>query len=181
MDEATLITLSRYLDGDLTAAESQVLEARLEEDDELRLRLEGLKQTRLVVRNQADGEIAPPELDRLVVPLVRGRPPRVTARPWAKWLATAAAVVLAGWYLGTAVANLTLALAPQRVILGGGVMKLPGLFAAVRDRYREALGGYFQSPEAHDPPSFIVPPGLGDRAGVLGAIALAEAALQDSS
>jgi fructokinase len=87
---------------------------------------------------------------------------------------TAAAVVLAGWYLGTAVANLTLALAPQRVILGGGVMKLPGLFAAVRDRYREVLGSYFQAPEAHDPPSFIVPPGLGDRAGVLGAIALAE-------
>ena len=95
MDEATLIMLSRYLDGDLTAAELQALEARLQEDDELRVRLEGFKMTRLAVRNRANGETAPAELDRLVDPLVRGRAPRIAVRPWARWLATAAAAVLA--------------------------------------------------------------------------------------
>jgi hypothetical protein len=94
MDEATLILLSRHLDGDLTAAESQALAARLQEDGELRDRLDGLKVTRLAVQNRAESEIAPAELDRLVDPLVRGRPPAVAARPWVRWLATAAAAIL---------------------------------------------------------------------------------------
>jgi fructokinase len=41
------------------------------------------------------------------------------------------------------------------------------------------LNGYIQSPWIHERiDEYIVPPGLGNRAGVLGAIALARAAAQ---
>lgn len=68
-------------------------------------------------------------------------------------------------------------LSPQRIILGGGVMEQPTLFPAIRERVLAILNGYIQSPlllEGID--EYIVPPGLGNRAGVLGAIALAEPA-----
>jgi fructokinase len=94
---------------------------------------------------------------------------------------TASAVALEAWYLGTGLADLTLALAPQRLIVGGGVMRLPGLIDAVRSRLLEALGGYVTFPEVRDVSSFVVPPGLGDRAGVLGAIALARQASAGSA
>lgn len=86
-----------------------------------------------------------------------------------------AAVELESWYLGTALADLTLALSPQRIVIGGGVMGLPGLIEGTRARLTEALGGYLRLPEVADVERFIVPPGLGDRSGVLGAIALAAA------
>lgn len=86
----------------------------------------------------------------------------------------ARAVEIEAWYLGTALANLTLTAAPQRIILGGGVMKLPGLIEAVRLRFAETLNGYVAHAAVDATDTYIVPPALGDRAGVLGAIALAE-------
>ncbi len=86
---------------------------------------------------------------------------------------TEAAVELEAWYLGTALATLALAVSPQRMVLGGGVMKLPGLLEAIRLVFLERLGGYLPYEEVLDAGSFVVPAGLGDRAGVLGAIALA--------
>jgi fructokinase len=71
------------------------------------------------------------------------------------------------------------ALSPQRIILGGGVPKQPTLVPLVRDRLIELLGGYFDVPELTLPEEieqYIVPPGLGDLAGVLGAIELARSA-----
>jgi fructokinase len=66
---------------------------------------------------------------------------------------------------------------PERIILGGGVMKEATLLARVQGRLRELLAGYFDAPELKDRiGDFVVRPGLGDRAGVLGAIALAQAA-----
>jgi fructokinase len=52
-------------------------------------------------------------------------------------------------------------------------MEQPQLFPLVRRKTIEYLNGYVQSPiilEQMD--SYIVPPGLGNRAGVLGAMAL---------
>lgn len=66
-------------------------------------------------------------------------------------------------------------LSPQRIILGGGVMEQRHIFPRVRRYVREILNGYIQSPlilENID--RYIVPPDLGNRAGVLGAIALAQ-------
>ena len=82
-------------------------------------------------------------------------------------------------YLALAVVNFICTLSPQRVILGGGVMQQARLFPLIRRRVQEMLGGYIHSPailERID--AYIVPPGLGDRAGVLGAIALARQAAE---
>ena len=82
-------------------------------------------------------------------------------------------------YLAHAVTGWTLTLAPQRVILGGGVMERAFLFPAIRRRVVELLGGYLDVPELRDRASgFIVPPGLGSRAGLMGAFRLAHRALK---
>jgi len=80
-------------------------------------------------------------------------------------------------YLALGVVNYTLTLAPQRVIMGGGVMAQGHLFPMIRRQVRGLLNGYLQVPQiASDLDRFVVPPQLGGRAGVLGAIALAERA-----
>ncbi len=79
-------------------------------------------------------------------------------------------------YLGYLCVNTTLMLSPQRIILGGGVMAQPHLFAKIRSKTQELLNGYVQTPELQDNiDNYIVSPGLGDKAGRLGAIALAQA------
>jgi fructokinase len=87
-------------------------------------------------------------------------------------------------YLALGLMNLICALSPQRIVLGGGVMKQPGLLALVHRRLGELLAGYFDAPEltsADGLARYVVPPGLGDQAGVLGAIALARWAVQASN
>ncbi len=80
-------------------------------------------------------------------------------------------------YLSFALVNYTVILSPQRLILGGGVMDQVQLFPKIRKRVGELLNRYIQAPVILDRiDSFIVPPGLGNRAGVLGSIALAEEA-----
>ncbi|MCP4428643.1 MAG: ROK family protein [Chloroflexi bacterium] len=77
-------------------------------------------------------------------------------------------------YLALALRSFICALSPQRIIMGGGVMEQPHLFPLVRQKTQATLNGYIQSPAilaAID--EYIAPPGLGNRAGVLGAIALA--------
>ncbi len=80
--------------------------------------------------------------------------------------------ILEAEYLGIACMNWICAFSPERIILGGGVMQ-PHLFPALRNRTRSALNGYIDLPEVTQRiESYIVPPGLGERAGVLGALAL---------
>ncbi|MFA6241197.1 MAG: ROK family protein [Candidatus Hydrogenedentales bacterium] len=68
-------------------------------------------------------------------------------------------------------------LSPQRIIMGGGVMEQAHLFPKVRRHVRAILNNYIQAKAIlQDIDRYIVPPGLGNRAGVLGAIALAQAA-----
>lgn len=81
-------------------------------------------------------------------------------------------------YLALACANLVLTLSPQRIILGGGVMHQPSMFPMLRAELLRVLGGYVRMPQIEQQiESYVVPPALGDRAGVLGAMALAEQAL----
>ena len=82
-----------------------------------------------------------------------------------------------------ALVNLTCVLSPRRIIVGGSVRKGGRLgeeqfFARLRAAYREVLAGYISSPAltAAGIAEFIVPPQLGDDAGVCGAIALAHGA-----
>ena len=78
-------------------------------------------------------------------------------------------------YLSAGLVNCIYSLAPRRIILGGGVMRHAALFPTIRRRVRALLGGYF-SPLDDDSTldAYIVPPALGERAGVLGALALAQ-------
>jgi fructokinase len=77
-------------------------------------------------------------------------------------------------YLGQLCAQLVLTLSPQRIIMGGGVMAQERLFPGIRDRMLHWLGGYIDRSELlADSDRYVVPPALGARAGVLGAIGLA--------
>lgn len=77
-------------------------------------------------------------------------------------------------YIALAVSNLIYSLSPRRIVLGGGVMQQRELFPRVRQKVQDLLNGYVQSPEILERiDRYILPPGLGNRAGVLGAIALA--------
>ncbi|MCL4394843.1 MAG: ROK family protein [Chloroflexi bacterium] len=81
-------------------------------------------------------------------------------------------------YLAFAVANFVCMLSPQRVVIGGGVMQRPRLLPMVREQVCTILNGYVSAPAILDHiDEYIVAPGLGKRAGVLGAIALAERAV----
>lgn len=80
-------------------------------------------------------------------------------------------------YLALGLMNIITMISPQRIIMGGGVMDQAHLFPLIHNHVHALLNGYIQMPqilEALD--QYIVPPGLGARAGVLGAIALAQAA-----
>lgn len=68
---------------------------------------------------------------------------------------------------------------PERILIGGGVLETrPELFGRLRRRLVESLGGYgFADRIAADPEDFLRPPGLGGRAGPLGAVALGLSAL----
>jgi fructokinase len=83
-------------------------------------------------------------------------------------------------YLALGVTNLLLVLSPQKVIMGGGVMKQRHLLPRIHRRVQEHLNGYLQIPAVLETiEKLIVPPALGDNAGVLGAIALAERVYQE--
>src|SRR4030095_770747 len=77
-------------------------------------------------------------------------------------------------YIASALMNYILTLSPKKIILGGGVMQREFLFAKVRRRVRELLNGYVASKSLMENiDDYIRPPGLGNQAGSLGAIALA--------
>jgi fructokinase len=78
-------------------------------------------------------------------------------------------------YLALALVNYICTFSPQRLILGGGVMEQEQLFPLIRRQVQQLLNEYVQAPAVIDHiDGYIVPPGLGNRAGVLGAIALAQ-------
>lgn len=70
-------------------------------------------------------------------------------------------------YLAQLAATLSLVLSPQKILFGGGVMQQPSLLPRLRSRLASHLAGYLDPPE-------IAPPALGQRSGILGALALAQ-------
>jgi fructokinase len=72
------------------------------------------------------------------------------------------------------VSNLLLNFSPRRIILGGGVPQHIGLIDKVRKNVQKQINGYVKSPQVlENIDRLIVPPALGNQAGVMGAIALA--------
>lgn len=82
---------------------------------------------------------------------------------------------LEAYYIGLAVTNYILSFSPERIIIGGGVLKQPGLIEEIRENVVAKLNGYLQLEEIlHHIDRYIVLPKLKDDAGILGAIALAK-------
>ncbi|WP_058306007.1 ROK family protein [Gracilibacillus massiliensis] len=78
------------------------------------------------------------------------------------------------FYLAQALTNYIYILSPERIILGGGVMKQKQLFPLIRRNVLEMLNGYVSSPflTEKEIDNYIVPPGLTDEAGIKGALSL---------
>lgn len=73
-------------------------------------------------------------------------------------------------YLAQALMQYILILCPEKIIMGGGVMKQQQLFPLIRKKLAEYMNGYVDLPDLE---GYIVPPGLGDDQGITGALALA--------
>jgi len=143
-----------------------------------------------------------PELGHMRIPHDRGRDPFDGVCPYhgdcleglasgeaarARWPSAHAGawdeemLELEAEYLSLGLVNVICTLSPERIILGGGVMNEPTLLALVRRRVRALAAGYLDAPELdQDIGEYIVPPALGDRAGVLGALELARLAIGGS-
>ena len=77
-------------------------------------------------------------------------------------------------YLAQALRTFTYVVAPQKILLGGGVMQQPGLIELVRSKLSEQLNGYTTSDDLRGTlENYVVVPAFGQDAGLVGAIALA--------
>lgn len=85
------------------------------------------------------------------------------------------AVELEAFYLAAGLRDIVYTLAPQRIVIGGGVSTLPNLFPLIRTRLTEMLAAYPALPE-HHAEDFVTPAALGPLAGPAGALILAERA-----
>jgi len=80
-------------------------------------------------------------------------------------------------YIAQALASYSFTLSPQRIIIGGGVGSLGHLLPRIQQKTKQFINGYIQSYIILEHiESYIVNPGLSNRSGMLGAIALAEQA-----
>lgn len=80
---------------------------------------------------------------------------------------------LVAGYLAQLCHSLQAMTACEAIVLGGGVAKAPGLIERVQEAAARLGAGYLPGNSRHR----IVPPALGDNAGLAGALMLAEAAL----
>jgi fructokinase len=82
---------------------------------------------------------------------------------------------LEAMYIAYALVNYICTLSPQRIIIGGGVMQQGHLFPTIRHYVKNLINNYIKSEDINNKiDNFIVPPKLGAKSGVLGAIALAQ-------
>jgi fructokinase len=82
---------------------------------------------------------------------------------------------LEAYYLAQALVNYILVLSPKKMILGGGVMQQKQLFPIIIENVVNLLNGYIQHENLLvNIDDYIVPPELGDNAGLCGGLALAK-------
>lgn len=86
------------------------------------------------------------------------------------WAGNDKVLEIAVHYLAQGLVDLVYVAAPERIVIGGGVSKLPGFHDRLRSRVETLLGAY---PKPQDMDLLISPPGLGDRSGLAGALILA--------
>ncbi len=85
----------------------------------------------------------------------------------------ALALELVAYYLAQGLRNIIYSVAPERIVIGGGVSQMPGFHGAVRAQLVRQLGGYPGVIE-HQSVGFVVEPGLGSLSGLAGGLVLAE-------
>ncbi|HCT96856.1 ROK family protein [Vagococcus sp.] len=73
------------------------------------------------------------------------------------------------YYIAQGLMAYTLVLSPERIILGGGVMKQAHLFPLIRESFEKQMADYVVTPDLED---YIVPTGLGDNSGITGCLLL---------
>lgn len=76
---------------------------------------------------------------------------------------------MVSYYLAQAIVTYSLVLSPERIILGGGVMKQNRLYELVRRKASELMNGYMTHPNMEE---YIVAPSLQDEQGIRGAFSL---------
>jgi fructokinase len=99
-----------------------------------------------------------------------GRPPEELSGHDAVW-------ELEARYLALGLVSVICVLSPERIVLGGGVMRQSELLPLIHREVRGLMNGYLDTAAIGDGiASYVTLPALGSRSGVLGAIALAESA-----
>lgn len=88
---------------------------------------------------------------------------------------------LEAYYLAQALTDYILILAPQLIILGGGVMHQEQLFMRIRSYVKEMLNGYIKTKELEDIDHYIVPASLHDDQGIMGALELGRRAFEEKN
>ncbi|WEG13378.1 ROK family protein [Pullulanibacillus sp. KACC 23026] len=73
------------------------------------------------------------------------------------------------YYLAQILVDLTLTIRPEKIILGGGVMKQCQLYPLIRNEFANLMNNYVPTPDLNH---YIVSPGLGDNAGIIGSLLL---------
>lgn len=74
------------------------------------------------------------------------------------------------FYLAQALMSYTLVLSPERIIIGGGIMKQAQLYPLIREKFSALMNEYVKLPDLDQ---YIVAPGLEDNAGIIGCLLLA--------
>ncbi|MEU9619616.1 ROK family protein [Streptomyces sp. NPDC088251] len=82
-------------------------------------------------------------------------------------------------YLASGLRDIIYTTAPERIVIGGGMAVLPGLFPLLRAGLTRSLAGYPGLPE-HAADDFVVPAALGRLAGPAGGLVLAERAAEEA-
>lgn len=88
---------------------------------------------------------------------------------------------LEAYYLAQALTDYILILAPQLIILGGGVMHQEQLFTRIRSYVKEMLNGYIKTKELEDIDHYIVLASLHDDQGIMGALELGRRAFEEKN
>ncbi len=82
-------------------------------------------------------------------------------------------------YLALGLANWVCTLSPRCILIGGGVMRQAWLFEMIREELARLLNGYVRANELMENlKEYVIPPRLGNRSGIMGALVLAEEAYQ---
>jgi fructokinase len=85
-------------------------------------------------------------------------------------------------YISMALVNCILILSPQKIIVGGGVMKQKELLPKIREKVKQYLNGYIKHEKIlNNIDEYIVNSQLENESGIVGTIALAEQALREKT